>query len=353
MRLPKYILCLISTLVLLFVQLLPAHAQNKVGTTAAPFLNIGVGSRPLGMGGAFVSMADDGHALYWNPAGIARMDRNEVLLIHSTWLVDMSFEYVGMVIAMGQAGSLGMSVTMLDIGEMEVTTVKSQDGTGLFFNSYDLASAIHYGYQFYDKFSVGGTVKLIHQKIWNESADGFAFDIGTLFITPFNDVRLGMNISNFGSKMQMDGRDLLIFHDPDETKQGNNDRVTGKIKTDEWALPMILRLGLSGELIHTQRDRLTLSVDWVVPNDNTEHINLGTEFAFYEMYFLRTGFKALRPGNKNGSFSFIEEDNGGGLTFGAGSTFKLPQGLIVSVNYAFEHFDRLGNVHKYSLSLKY
>jgi len=46
---------------------------SKVGTTAAPFLSIEVGSRAIGMGGAFVALANDASALYWNPAGLARM----------------------------------------------------------------------------------------------------------------------------------------------------------------------------------------------------------------------------------------------------------------------------------------
>ena len=35
---------------------------------------IGVGSRPLGMGGAFVGIADDVTAGYYNPAGLANLN---------------------------------------------------------------------------------------------------------------------------------------------------------------------------------------------------------------------------------------------------------------------------------------
>ena len=328
------------------------HAQSRVGTTAAPFLSIGIGSRPQGMGGAFVSMFGDANSLYWNPAGLARLERNELIMIHSTWLADMNFDYIGAVATLGNMGSVGFSVTMLNVGEMEVTTVKSQDGTGLYFSSYDLATSFHYSYAFYDKFALGGTAKFIHQKIWNESASGYAFDLGTLFITPFKDIRLGMSISNFGTKMQMDGRDMLIFHDPDETKQGNNDRITGEISTDYWTLPLTLRLGLSGEIIKMKADRLTISADWVVPNDNSEHINAGIEYASYERYFLRFGARSLRPGHSEGSFKLFENDNGGGITAGAGMRLQLSNGVIIETNYAFEAYDRLGNVHKYSLGFK-
>lgn len=319
---------------------LELRAQNKVGTTAAPFLTIGVGTRPQAMGGAFVAVADDAHSMFWNPAGLPNVQSIELLLMHSTWLADMNFEYVGAVLPLAEAGTVGVSATMLDVGEMEVTTVSQQDGAGLFFNSFDLAAGLHYGYRFYDKFSIGGTAKYIHQSIWNETATGFAFDLGTLFITPFNDIRLGMNITNFGTKMQMSGRDLLVYHDPDETREGNNELVTAEYETDEWKLPLTLRLGVAGEVVETETYRLTAAVDWVVPNDNTESVNAGVEYAVRETYFLRGGLRALRASTYDGEFKLFEPDNGGGFTVGGGLLFSLAGSFRFAVDYAFESFGR-------------
>ena len=61
---------------LLFV-LTNGQEVTKVGTTAAKFLSIPVGARAVGMGGAFVAVADDASSLYWNPAGIARLSQSE------------------------------------------------------------------------------------------------------------------------------------------------------------------------------------------------------------------------------------------------------------------------------------
>lgn len=359
----RKLLRVLPAIVMLTVLLMPdsALSQNKVGTTAAPFLTIGVGTRPQAMGGAFVAVADDAHSMYWNPAGMTKATGSEVLLAHSTWLADMSFEYVGAMLPMGRMGTLGVSATMLNVGEMEVTTVSQQDGTGLFFNSYDVAAAVHYGYEFYDKFAIGGSVKYIHQKIWNESATGIAFDIGTLFITPFDDIRLGMNITNFGTKMQMDGKDLYVYYDPDEYREGNNSNITAEYETDRWKLPLTLRLGLAGELIQQTDHRLTWAMDWVVPNDNTESVNVGMEYAMRESYFLRAGLRSMRPGSyetedtPKGETEFLmfEPDNGGGFTFGGGLVFSLGGAFRFGVDYAFESFDRLGNVHKYSLNFKF
>lgn len=355
------------TLILLTLSLLiPASAfsQSKVGTSAAPFLTIGIGSRPQAMGGAYVAMSDDVHALYWNPAGLARLERSEAMMVHSTYLADMNLDYLGLAFSMGQAGTFGISATLLSVGEMEVTTNRYQDGTGLMFNSYSMASGLSYGYKFYDRFSIGGTVKYIQETIWNESATGVAVDIGTLLITPLHDIRLGMNISNFGTKMQMGGRDLVVFHDPDANREGNNPNIPAEYQTDSWKLPLTMRLGFAGEVIQTTTNRVTLALDWVVPNDNTEFMNFGVEYGYNEYVFLRGGYRAMRPGmydtdkkdgngNPEREFSLSQPDNGGGMTFGAGVKLGVASGFIFVADYAYEGYERLGSIHKYSLSVQF
>ena len=326
--------------------------QSRVGTTAAPFLTIGVGSRPIGMGGAFVSMTDDAYSIFWNPAALARMNHSEIALVHTDYLADMDFNFIGAVFILGEGRALGVSATLLNVGEMEVTTEAEQDGTGIFFNSYDLAMGVTYSFLFYDKFSMGVNAKYIYQAIWHETASGVAIDLGTLLITPLYDIRLGMNISNFGTDMQMTGKDLLVTYDPASNKQGNNENIYSEIKMDKWQLPLTMRVGLSGEVIQNSRDRVTLAMDWVHPNDNTEFLDIGAEYSFRETFALRTGYKSLRP-NMNFSDGFEMElspkDSGGGLTFGAGLHWQVNKSMKVKLDYAFETFDRLGSIHKYSL----
>ena len=345
-----------SLLIILLLCSIPAvtWGQSKVGTTAAPFLTIGVGSRPIGMGGAYVSMYGDAYSLYWNPAALARLEHSDAVLVHTQYLADMTFNFAGAAFVLGDAGVLGISTTLLDVGEMEVTTEAEQDGTGIYFNCYDLAMAMSYSYMFYDKFSIGGTFKYIHQQIWHESANAVAIDLGTLLITPLHDIRLGMNISNFGTDMRMSGKDLLVSYDPATNKQGNNDNIFSEIQTSKWSLPMTMRVGISGEPIDTPRERLTLAMDWVHPNDNTEFIDAGCEYAFMETFMLRFGYKAMRPSIKNNDGIVIElspRDSGGGLTFGGGLNIKINQEVSFKIDYAYESYDRLGNIHKYSMGL--
>src|SRR6185436_19877230 len=79
-----------------------AGADNifeKVGTFDGQFLKIGVGARAAAMGGAFVGVADDASSLFWNCAGIARIeaDKSELSLNHANWPAELSFDQIGYV----------------------------------------------------------------------------------------------------------------------------------------------------------------------------------------------------------------------------------------------------------------
>ncbi|MCK5738648.1 UPF0164 family protein, partial [bacterium] len=109
----KYLTYIILS-VLLSLQPLLAGAGNdisKTGMSAASFLEIGVGARALGMGGAFVGIADDASALYWNPGGLPEIPRPEFIFMHSEWLADMDYDYLGLVLPLGGAGSFGLSLS--------------------------------------------------------------------------------------------------------------------------------------------------------------------------------------------------------------------------------------------------
>jgi len=91
-------ICLKYILVFLFIfslmTNLVARDVTKVGTTAAPFLTIGVGARAMGMGGAFAAVANDASAMFWNVGGMAQTDRLSLIFNHSEWLADINFDNI-------------------------------------------------------------------------------------------------------------------------------------------------------------------------------------------------------------------------------------------------------------------
>ncbi|HTR80658.1 MAG TPA: PorV/PorQ family protein, partial [Bacteroidota bacterium] len=144
---------------------------SKSGTTAASFLEISVGAPAIGMGGAFVSLSNDPTALYWNPAGIAMLTGTDALLAHTDWIADTRFDFAGLVLPVGNFGTLGFSLTSLTMADMMVRTVEMPEGTGEYFSASDLAAGISYARPLTDRFSIGFTAKFIQQSIWHETAN--------------------------------------------------------------------------------------------------------------------------------------------------------------------------------------
>jgi hypothetical protein len=90
-----------------------AAGTNKVGTAAGTFLRIPVGARAVGMGGAFVSLANDPSSLFWNPAALATDSSSGLLADHAPWLPGMTFDYLGVVLPLQELGTVGFAVTIL------------------------------------------------------------------------------------------------------------------------------------------------------------------------------------------------------------------------------------------------
>jgi hypothetical protein len=156
---------------ILITILLPINldAQNltKVGTSAAQFLKIPVGAKAASMGSAFVSVVDNATAMYWNPAGIASLDRMQGSLAHSSWIAGLTHDFIGVVIPVGDRSSLGISGIALQSEKIEQTTVESPEGTGTFFDAVDLALGITYARAMTDNVDIGATVKYVNQRIWS------------------------------------------------------------------------------------------------------------------------------------------------------------------------------------------
>lgn len=315
---------------------------SKVSTTAAPFLEIEVGSRAVGMGSAFVAVANDVTALYWNVAGISRLKQNELVLIHTTWIAGINYNYVGGAFLIDRLGTIGFSITSLGTDEMKVRTVDEPEGTGERFSVSDLAFGVAFARNLTDRFSIGFNAKYIRQNIWNMSATGFAIDIGTLFITQFSGLKIGMSVSNFGGKMQMLGKGTFVNYDLAPTQEGSNDRIPANLITDKFPLPLIFRVGLALDVLKSGSNHLTLAVDAAHPNDNTEYVNLGLEYVINNRFFLRTGYKNL--------FMLDSEE---GLTLGAGLKQRISRSAKLVIDYSYQDFGRLNNAQRFSLSLEF
>ena len=317
-------------------------AQSKVGTSAAPFLGIGVGPRAVGMGGAFVAIVSDASALYWNPGGISRYGRSEVQFSHTDWLVDTKFDWAGVLLNLDGSNAVGVSFTQLTYGEELVTTEASQMGTGETWSASDVAIGLSYSRSLTDRFSLGGTLKYIQQRIWNETASSAAVDVGLLYLTDFSGLKIGMCISNYGADMRLDGKDLYRPFDPDPTHTGSNKSTVAVLKTDPWPLPLFFRAGVSIDAIKLEDLRLTVAADALRPSDNAETVNLGGELAWNEILYLRGGLKSL----------FLPESQEG-YTLGGGVRWDITTTMGLGLDYSYEDFGLFGGIQQFAISITF
>lgn len=316
--------------------------STKSGTTAAQFLKIGVGPRAIGMGSAFAATANDLTAIYWNPAGLASNSSSEAFFNHTNWIADVGYDFAGFSTNLPGFGTVGVFVTVLNaIDGMLVRTVETPEGTGEKFDAGGMSVGLSYARNLTDNFSIGFNAKYIREYIWNESAVGFAFDAGVLYKIPIlNEFRLAASVSNFGTKMKMDGRDILEIKQVGE--QGTGNLINSYIELDEWDLPLMFRVGVAADLLKSESSRLTYALDAVHPNDHTEYVNTGVEYGWNETIFVRTGYNSL-----------FEQDSEKGFTFGVGLNYRLIESVRVMFDYAYQDFGRLENVHYFSFGVKF
>ncbi len=319
----------------------PAWAQSKVGTTAANFLTIPVGPRATAMGGAFVAIADDATDLFWNPGGLSRLGRSECTASHAGWLAGTSLNWFGLAIRLDEANAVGVSVNQLDYGKEEITTPDYPNGTGESWDAQDIAISASYARSLTDRFSVGGSVRFVQERIWNESANAVALDVGLLFTTQFQDLRIGMNIANFGTEMQLSGKDLYQPVDIDPGRAGNNGTIVSSLGTKSWTLPLVFTVGLAMSPIRTDDLVLTVAADALYPNSQTPYINVGGELVWNNLLSLRVGDNSVFK-------QAAEQSLAGGIglqwSFGTVST---------KFDYCYSTFGVFGGISRYALTVAF
>ena len=315
------------------------HAQlTKVGTTAAEFLRIPVGARSSAMS-AFAATVNDPSAMVLNPGGLADMDMSQVQIEVTDWYLDMNHTYLGAAIPAGK-GVAGIHVLAMNYGEFEETTAEAQGLTGRTFNAHSVSFGISYAQYLIPQFTIGGTAKVVYEKIFNSTASTIAFDVGTIYETPFYGVRFGVSVTNVGSKLQMTGNDLIIRADPDESQSGNYE-PDAKLATDDFDLPLMLKVGLAWDAYDKNGVRATLAVDGNNPSNNTQSVSIGGELALLdEQVFIRGGVPFI------GQDDAIETFNGG-----IGVKYTLRNNFGLAFNYTYHGYEYLGDVNKLSIQV--
>lgn len=303
------------------VLLLPLHAEGaqifeKVGTLGGQSLKIGVGARAAAMGEAYVAIADDATAVYWNPAGIARLSGQSITLNHTAWPAEILFDQAAYVFNVKWIpGMLGVNVRALTMSRDVVRTTYLPDGTGETFDAGEWAYGLSYARALTDKFSAGLSVNYVQTGLDDVTGKSVTFDFGTLYDIGMLGAKIGMTIQNIGSDMTF---------------------IDEKVK-----MPVFFRVGGSFNVMQQGDSRILTSAEFTHPPDNSEKLNLGAEYAFRDFFFLRGGYK----------LNYDTE----GFTGGFGVKFPLTdsKSSVARIDYAYSDLQYLSDVHRVSMNVSF
>ncbi|NLM16877.1 MAG: PorV/PorQ family protein [Candidatus Riflebacteria bacterium] len=180
-----------------------AHAADSAGQAGA-YLKMGVGARALGMGGAFTAVADDSTAAFWNPAGLARMQKSQASFMHASLTEDRDFNFFNYAHALtdkngNSKGVLAFSYIHMGVDGIPETRESTNspgmpatkaDGTYTagetvyifsYFEDKETNTFASYARELAEGFYAGVNVKYLKHELFKNKADTFGLDLGLLY----------------------------------------------------------------------------------------------------------------------------------------------------------------------------
>lgn len=254
------------TALLAVALLIPASALAGDDSAGLAFLKLGAGARAVALGDAYVAVGGDASSIYWNPAGTVDVENIDVVLMHSEWFQDIRYDFVGGVSSDGQR-AYGVAITGLYMDDLERRVGPDAEPDG-HFGVFDFAVTGTYAQRLTDYLAVGGGLKYVSEKIDDETASGFAADLGAAYRVPIvPGLTAGFAVQNLGPGM--------------------------KFIEDEFDLPVTYRLGGAVETaIEGWNADVLFTGDAVIPHDGDSKFHFGFEFEYARMLALRFGYRS-------------------------------------------------------------
>ncbi len=305
-----------------------ANAQVKYAQSGFQFLSVNQSARATAMGGAFTTIEGTPNVLFYNPAGMAKMEAHfGVAVNYFNWIADIKHISAAVTYSPsnGQYGVFGLSVQSVDYGKFEGTQVwQNAQGyveTGDFYPTA-IAVGVSYARALTSKFVVGGQIKLVGQQLGSSAlpsgvtkknvANAVAFDFGTIYATGFKSLKFGMSVRNFSQEI--------------------------KYEEEGFQLPLTFQIGISMNIMDViapdmKMHKVLVSIDAAHPRAFREYINFGTEYWFMNSFAFR--------------FGYITGHHEYDYSLGIGiRKFGL------NINYAFQPFGVFGAINQFSLVFK-
>jgi hypothetical protein len=312
-----------------------AENFNNIGSSGSVFEKLGVGARAAGMGGAFSALADDISALYWNPAGVARLKGINAAATYTAWYAGINHNFIGAVLPISDRYRFGISLIVLDNGSLNKSTIQKDVNAGT-YNANDLAFGLTLAGGLTDRFSFGATIKYIRSTILDLSADGIAFDAGSLYQTDFYHMKISLALTNLGPERNFQGNSLSIVAQ-DNSINSTSRGLDALLVTSSFSLPLSFRIGVGTDVFQGEMEdqKLNVGFDFAAHSDGPETYNIGGEYVWNDMIALRAGY------------GFNQDQLGLGL--GAGFKYKS-EDFLGTIDYSINTTKNFGLINRLSIS---
>lgn len=277
-----------------------------VGTTGAQFLKVGIGARPLAMGGAFSALADDANAINWNPGALGPQSRRSASLSYGSLFDDTKQGFVGYAHPLGDGmGTLAGGVSYLTVSNIPKRSADTETADATFGHLDFVVSGAYGRTTAVEGLSVGGALKYMRESIDSYNASAVAIDAGALYKTSVAGLSAGGSIRNLGTKLGPD------------------------------PLPTTLKAGAAYRMF---KDTLVAAadLDWLAA-DRRAQFGMGLEYWAHKAVALRAGYQLGRWQDHLGGLN--------GCSFGFGVSAER-----LRFDYAFLPVGRLGDTHRVTLA---
>ncbi len=267
------------------------------------FMNIGVDAAALGMSSAVTSHSADVNSGYWNPAGLLKLEDNQLSLMHSSYFANIAnYDYAAYAMPLDDRSAIGISLIRFAVDDILNTTQLIDDQGNINYDRISLFSTADYGLTFsyaralpVQGLNYGINAKVIRRVIGDfASSWGFGFDLGVQFETE-NDWKFGVMARDITTTFNSWAIDEEEFATVQDAVEGQNQELP---ETTEITIPK-LQIGIS-KLVdfnydYTLLTAVNLNVRFEENNDiissSVASINpaLGFEFGYIDMVYLRAG----------------------------------------------------------------
>lgn len=261
---------------------------TKVGGAGAQFLKIGVGGRANALAGAYSAISNDLSAVYWNPASIADIHAYGAFFSYTNWFASFSHNYAAACLPVGERFMGAVQLTSFNSGDIELTTLENSNGTGSHYKVSDYCVGLSFAGNLTDQFAFGITAKYIVNTFSSVNASGIAFDIGTIYDTGLQGIKLGFTLKNLGTQETYSGVDLRSLKKYNDAMDAAP--IDVEYLANPFSIPLIFTIGASSEVYKSGEHVVLAAIDFVTHSDVPENYCFGAEYTWNELISLRGGY---------------------------------------------------------------